>query len=122
MSTSGGNGKLFVTSTLGAPGTLPVPEARLVRVHHDGRVTVKADMLAYEYANNPDGQSQDVDAISNPYSVLALPGRTYVVDAAANAIIRVGANGSMRTLVVFPEHHHWPVCGCSQQRPRTPRL
>ncbi len=98
----GGKGKLFATSTLGAPGTLPVPEARLVRVHHDGRVTVKADMLAYEYANNPDGQSQDVDAISNPYSVLALPGRTYVVDAAANAIVRVGANGSMRTLAVFP--------------------
>ncbi len=98
----GGNGRVLATSTLGAPGSLPVPEARLVRVSWNGQVTVEADMLAYEFANNPDGQSQDVDAVSNPYSVLALPGRTFVVDSAANAIIRVGANGSMSTLVAFP--------------------
>ncbi len=97
-----GHGQVLATSTLGSPGTLPVPDARLVRVRRDGRVSVKADLLAYEYANNPDGQAQDVDAISNPYSVLAVWNRAYVVDSAANAIIQVGANGSMRTLVVFP--------------------
>jgi hypothetical protein len=63
-----------------------------------------ADLLAYELAHNPDGQPQMTgeDADSNPYSVLALPGRTLVGDAAGNDIVEIRADGRMRTLVVFP--------------------
>src|SRR5205809_915514 len=97
-----GNGNVMVsTSAAGGPG--PQTPTHLLRVDAAGDTSTKADMLAYELANNPDGQSlQAPDAQSNPYSVLALPGRTYVADAAANDIIEILADGSMRTVVVFP--------------------
>ncbi len=115
-----GHGRVLATSTLGTPGTLPTPPTRLVRVNRNGTVTIKADMLAYEYANNPDGQSQDVDAVSNPYSVLAVGGRTYVADAAANAIIRVNANGSMSTVVAFPNITTGACAGAVNNDPAHP--
>jgi sugar lactone lactonase YvrE len=104
-----GNGTVFMTSTLGSPeeGT---PPARLLRGNAAGRTWLAADTLAYELAHNPDGQSQAVDAKSNPYSVLALPGRTIVADAGANDLLEVRANGAIRTLTVFPVIHDGPDC------------
>ncbi len=92
---------VFATSTLGNP-ELGSPPARLVRISEHGRVTVAADTLAWELAHNPDGQSQAVDSTSNPYGVLALPGRTIVADAGANDLLEIRRNGSVRTLTVFP--------------------
>lgn len=39
---------------------------------------------------------------SNPYAVLALPGRQYVVDAGANTLNEVRPNGSVRIIAYFP--------------------
>ncbi|MDP9183658.1 MAG: ScyD/ScyE family protein [Actinomycetota bacterium] len=82
-----------------APGT-----ARLMRTTPDGEVTPVADLLQWELDHNPDGQPQGTgeDADSNPYSVLVLPGRVLVGDAAGNDIVEVRRNGAMRTLVRFP--------------------
>ncbi len=75
----------------------------LRRVTPGGPSKQVANMLAYELAHNPDGQPQNTeDAISNPYSVLALPGRVLVGDAAGNDIVEIRSNGAMRTLTVFP--------------------
>lgn len=41
-------------------------------------------------------------ADSNPFGVVALPGRTVVADAGANALFEVAANGAMRILATFP--------------------
>jgi sugar lactone lactonase YvrE len=46
----------------------------------------------------PPGQFPD----ANPYGVLALPGRQYVVDAGANTLNEVDANGSTQILAYFP--------------------
>jgi sugar lactone lactonase YvrE len=116
----GGNGRVLATSTLGAPGSLPVPDARLVRISKNGTVSVKANMLDYELAHNPDGQSQDVDAVSNPYSVLAVGDRTYVVDSAANDIIRIDASGHMSTVVVFPNITTGACAGATNNDPVHP--
>ena len=72
---------------------------QLYKVSPFGRVRAVADLAAYEAANDPDG----VEVNSNPNSVLALPGRRYVVDAGGNDLLRVGPTGRIRTLAVFPE-------------------
>jgi hypothetical protein len=97
-------GQIFFTSSFEPESSVDPGSASLLRTTPGGTVTKVADMLAYELANNPDGQPQRTgqDADSNPYAVLALPGRTLVADAAGNDIVEVRANGSMRTLAVFP--------------------
>jgi hypothetical protein len=99
-------------------------DATLNRVTPSGRSTTLASLGAYEAANNPDaGQTYgflDLDdecraqlpeevrdpytgiVDSNPYAV-AIDGGSYLVaDAAGNTLIRVGANGRMSTVAVFP--------------------
>jgi len=69
-----------------------------LRFTMDGRyeIAVAADISAHEAAVNPAGGNVD----SNPYGVLAQPGRTIVADAGANALIEVLSDGSTRTLAV----------------------
>ena len=70
----------------------------LVRVTQGGTVQQLADVAAHETRDNPYGGAVD----SNPYGVLALPGRRIVADAGANALIEVGADGRTHTLAVLP--------------------
>ena len=70
----------------------------LLRVTPSGQYQVVADVSAHESASNPAGGPVD----SNPYGVLAQPGRRVVADAGANALIEALANGSTRTLAVPP--------------------
>jgi hypothetical protein len=58
-----------------------------------------ADIAAYEKANNPDGGEVD----SNPQSVVASPGGMAVSDAGGNTLLGVKANGTVKTLAVFPD-------------------
>lgn len=78
----------------------------LQRIAPDGTTSQVADLLAYELRNNPDRQPQltgpDADALSNPYDVVALPGRVLVADAGANDILSVSPRGKVRTLTVLP--------------------
>jgi len=94
-------GQYFYTLSTGSE--TEAGDALLMRATTDGTRSQVADLLAYELANNPDGQPLGVnDADSNPYAVLALPGRVLVADAAGNDIVEVRADGTMRTLTVFP--------------------
>jgi glucose/arabinose dehydrogenase len=69
----------------------------LVHVPASGRWRPVADVAAHEFAANPDGAFVD----SNPYGLLAEPGSRVVVDAGANALLRVRANGHISTVAVF---------------------
>jgi hypothetical protein len=96
-------GRIFFTSSIEPEAPGDAGAAVLKRSNQRGKVKQVADLLAFELANNPDGQPQnDQDALSNPYAVLALPGRTLVADAAGNDIVEVRGNGRMRALTVFP--------------------
>ena len=78
---------------------LPAKAALLGTMLHatpSGVYKVVADVAAYEVANNPAGGAVD----SNPYGVLAQPGRRIVADAGGNSIIEVLANGRTRTFAV----------------------
>lgn len=102
-----GNGILFVPIGLGnapaatAPGSVLAGSGlgTLIRANgRSGHWTTVADLAAYEGANDPDGSGPD----TNPFGALALPGRTFVVDSGANAILKVTPWGTS-TFAVFAD-------------------
>jgi hypothetical protein len=92
--------------TLGLPGTPAVRDllspalalnGRLLKLSASGEIKEIADPVSYEAAHNPDGGLVD----SNPYGVLALPGRQIVADAGGNSVLELNANGEISTLAAF---------------------
>ncbi|MEX0926401.1 MAG: ScyD/ScyE family protein [Dehalococcoidia bacterium] len=73
---------------------------QLVKVMPDGSWSNVADLAAYEGDVNPDG-AEPPD--SNPYGVLALPGKVLAVDAGGNTLLQVDHNGDISTVAVFPD-------------------
>jgi hypothetical protein len=71
----------------------------LAQVPASGSWRLDADVSAHEQSANPDGS---VGPDSNPYGLLAEPGATIATDAGGNDLLRIGANGSISTLAVFP--------------------
>jgi hypothetical protein len=80
---------------LGAAGTRL---GRLVRFQPNGKWSIQEDLAGFEAFANPDRFVPD----SNPYGVLALPGRQVYTDAGGNSLNAVAANGSISNLAVFP--------------------
>lgn len=100
-----GRGGAYVTVGLGADpavragfGPVGTLLGTLVHIAASGQWGVVADVSAYETLANPAGGAID----TNPYGVFAEPGARIVADAGANALLRVGANGTISTLAVFP--------------------
>jgi sugar lactone lactonase YvrE len=71
--------------------------ARLVRTNPSGKIRFEQNLGSFEEANNPDGVVPD----SNPYGILALPGKTIVTDAGGNDLLQVSAKGEVTVLAVF---------------------
>jgi hypothetical protein len=90
-----GNDPQLVRPSLGAAGDLL---GTLLQVNAGGGWRIVADIAAYEAAEDPNGGLID----SNPYAVLAENGSRLVVDAGANALFRVTADGAISTVAVFP--------------------
>lgn len=100
-----GRGNLFFTIGFGGdPRTRGIFGANGDTLATVGRATPNgawkqiADLGQFETDNNPTGDEID----SNPYGILALPGRQVVTDAGANALVEIGANGKVSTLATFP--------------------
>jgi hypothetical protein len=98
-----GRGAAYVTIGLGLEG-LPRSDfavgdqfGSLVHLSASGHWKPIADIAAYEFDVNPAGGLED----SNPYGLLAEPGSRVVAEAGGNALLSVGANGSISTLAVF---------------------
>ncbi|MGG5257665.1 ScyD/ScyE family protein [Phycicoccus avicenniae] len=112
------------TTTVTDPDTFENAESGLTIKRFGGR-TVQADTHAFEVAKNPDavnhygvsnpsqcvadafaaaGFPNDYDGAvdSHAYSVAAYRDAWVVADAGANALFRVGNDGSIRTLAVLP--------------------
>lgn len=71
----------------------------LVRSTPNGDWDLLADLAEYEADANPDGGAID----SNPNGVLKMGGRTFVVDAAGNSLVKVDGDGDISTVAVFPD-------------------
>jgi hypothetical protein len=72
---------------------------KLLRVTPAGKYQVVSDVSALEARLNPAGGNVD----SNPYGALALPGRTIIADAGANALFVVPAYGRGRVFARPPQ-------------------
>lgn len=73
-------------------------QGHLVKAGPGGKPVGVANLIAYELAHNPDGQDQSADdALSNPYAVLRMAGRTLVADAGANDVLSVSDSGKVTT-------------------------
>ncbi|WP_369130907.1 ScyD/ScyE family protein [Modestobacter roseus] len=102
----------------------PLPEgaatSSLLVAGPDGTVHTTIDLLAHEIAANPDGQvqfvdGQPVDALSNPFAVLAQRKRVLVADAGANAVLSVDRRtGEVSTFFVPPVVSPEEVPGCAE--------
>jgi hypothetical protein len=100
-----GMGNAFVTVGLGLDPTLRTDHfgaagsnyARLGRFNPSGKFRLYEDLGAYEATVNPDGGLLD----TNPYGVLALPGKVVYTDAGGNSLNQVTANGTISTLAAF---------------------
>jgi hypothetical protein len=98
-------GRAFITVGWGGtPETRREAPARgrsfglLLKSGPDDKRTAWADIAGYEQAWNPAGGPVD----SNPYGILAEKGRTYVVDAGANALYRVQGKWNVSLVTTFP--------------------
>jgi hypothetical protein len=70
----------------------------LVQLAPSGVWHVVADISAFEATHNPAGGMVD----SNPYGVLAEPGRTWVVDAGGNSLLEVTRAREISLVAIFP--------------------
>lgn len=95
FATIGLGGHLETREEFGRRGSLL---GTLVRVTRTGRVTVVADLAAFEDENDPAGDGVD----SDPYGILREGTRSIVTDAGGNSLLRVSDRGRIRTIAVFP--------------------
>ena len=101
-----GRGNLFFTIGFGGNPALRETQfgdaglnfARIGRATANGSWRLQEDLGAFEIRRNPTGDEVD----SNPYGLLALPGKRIVADAGANDLLEIGANGKIRALATFP--------------------
>jgi len=93
------------------PMAEPPDEASLYVAKSGQAPTKLADLMEYELANNPDGQTQfdpngvPYDALSNPFSVIpdrSRGGFAIVADGGGNDVLRVNARGKVSTFFVPP--------------------
>jgi hypothetical protein len=107
-------GGAYLTVGLGADpavrpqlGPLGPDFGKLYKFTPWGDLRAVADIAAYEASANPDGGEPD----SNPNSVTSAWGRTFVVDAGGNSLLRVHRSGEISTVAVFPDRPITPPPG-----------
>ncbi len=98
-----GNGSYLAVMTYAPPQALPPGVSgrqlgKLLVARPGGPKRIMADISAFEFNHNPDGEIRD----SNPYSLLALKRQVLVADAAGDSIIRV-KNGHKRLWATLPD-------------------
>ena len=100
-----GRGNAYVTIGWGGPpaaraglGAVGSNFGTLLRLTPNGAWSVEADIAAFEAANNPAGGPVD----SNPYGVLAEPGREFLTDAGGNSVLELTANGELSLVTTLP--------------------
>jgi hypothetical protein len=127
------DGHLYIAVGEAAPpedsGAPPVPEgaatSALLVADEDGTIVEEYDLLAYELANNPDGQvqfveGQPVDALSNPFSVLVQDDRILVADGGANDVLAIDReSGEISTFFVPPVVDDVEACMGAENNPGT---
>jgi hypothetical protein len=109
-----GRGTMFAIGLIGDWGVYLV---------EDGTATQIADLLDFEAANNPGGETGPEAIDSNPFDVEAISASTALIaDAGANALLEVRRSGAVDWLASFPEEvvstaHIMALVGCPTPPP-----
>jgi outer membrane protein assembly factor BamB len=110
----------------GGPATPPEGlSSVLIVAETDGDVLETYDLEQYELDENPDGQTQfvdgvPVDALSNPFSVLAQRERILVADGGANDVLAIDRDtGEISTFFVPPTVDDVEGCAGAENNPGT---
>ena len=103
-----GNGDIYTIMGLGNEkvGTSGLLLGHLLKFSQAGQMLDIANVgdFDYDWSNGHFDLAPHDFPDSNPYGVLALPGHTYVVDAATNTLNLVHPNGSIEILAYFPNN------------------
>ncbi len=78
-------------------GSLGTVFGHTITVTPNGKWSLDVDVAAYEARTNPLALPD-----SDPFGIVAAPGRQIVADAGANAVFGIAANGTLTTLAVLP--------------------
>jgi glucose/arabinose dehydrogenase len=90
--------QLYAVIGQGSPLPGSTTRSFLARIQSDGSLETVADLGAFERANDPDQIGPD----SNPFDLTAGPdGALYVVDAGANALLRVTSDGQISVVTTW---------------------
>jgi hypothetical protein len=98
------HGPIYIQETYAPKDALPAPfgskqDGRLLRARPYSYLAIVANITKFERRHDPDRKGFD----SDPYAVLARPGRVELVaDAAGNDVLTVGPQGHLRVFHVFP--------------------
>jgi len=109
-----GRGTMFAIGLFGDWGVY------LIR---DGEATQIANLLEFEAANNPGGETGPEAIDSNPFDVEALNASTALVaDAGGNSLLKVSRSGRVDWIASFPEEvvstaHIMDLAGCPAPPP-----
>lgn len=111
VSVSSPRGDIWGIMTRGAPGIrLPKSVAKqngqLIKIDARGKVRPQFDVGSYALAHPANGQPADTD----PYGLVRVSGRSYVVDAAANVIYQVDGR-RITTVANFESRPNNPIDG-----------
>jgi hypothetical protein len=99
-----GRGNGFVSIGWGADpalrtslGSVGAQFGTVHRFNPGGKLEMIADIAAFESAENPAGGRFD----SNPFGLLAEPGRRFVTDAGGNSLVEIGGDGAVSLVATF---------------------
>ena len=101
-----GNGGIFAIMGESPNATGQAGAGQLLKVTSGGQAKTVADVGGIDYAWSAANASLVPDQFpdANPYGILALPGREYVVDAGSNTLDVVLADGTVQVLAFFPNN------------------
>lgn len=99
-----GRGRMWAITGIGDPATEQPDSAWGVYTIHNGKARKVADLLDFEKAHNPDGNTAEDGIDSNPFDVEAISARRAVVaDAGGNSLLTVDTRGRVDWIAAFPQ-------------------
>lgn len=87
----------------------PTFDNTILRVGHDGEVTVVANLTQANYADPPVARLRDLRADVEggvPYGLATLGGRLYATDGNLETVTEIALDGSLRRLLAYPASDH----------------
>ena len=99
-----GRNRMFAISSIGDPATEQPDSAWGFYVVGNGKAQKVADLLDFEKAHNPDGNTEPGGIDSNPFDVEALTGSTALIaDAGGNDVLIADRHGTLDWVAALPQ-------------------